>query len=122
MKRWLFLDDMPERHAGIQKIVEACHLTDVSITHVWNVSDAIKALKHELPFDCVFLDHDLDQTDPEETGLTVAEFIAYHLLPEYVPSSVVIHSHNPAGAERMSRVLTDTGIKNTVVEFSVKGV
>jgi CheY-like chemotaxis protein len=107
-KRFLFLDDDPRRHNAFSKM---CQEFGVTACMVSTVTQAISAL-NTWSFDCIFLDHDLDITDPEETGQAVAEFIALHLAFDWRPSAVVIHSHNPEGAIRMEQILQDGNFHN----------
>lgn len=117
-KRFLFLDDVKIRHSQFDGICTRLPVS-ISVSHVWTVSQAINALRDQIsPYDCAFLDHDLDQTDPEETGLTVAEFIALHMEPSCRPRNIVIHSHNASGAARMEAELRHGGVTRVKrVEF-----
>lgn len=107
-KQFLFLDDTAARH---ERFDEICQSLNVEIWHVRTTEQAIRLLKKQ-KFDCVFLDHDLEETELDDTGFVVASFIALHLDPNKLPKSVVIHSRNPEGAERMETVLRDHGFNN----------
>lgn len=113
-KRWLFLDDDKLRHSGFDI---HCIGLPVKVTHVWTADQAIETLKNEEPFDCVWLDHDLENTDPNYSGACVAEFIAHHIDKAKLPKYVVVHSHNPAGAEVMADMLHAAGVPVKRVEY-----
>ena len=116
MKNFLFLDDTKERHEHFDKI---CQNLNVDVWHYYNASQAIRSLEKQ-KFDCVFLDHDLEDTG-RDTGQVMADFIALHILFETRPSNVVIHSWNPEGALAMENVLKDNGFDNVKrVPFSFK--
>lgn len=102
----LFLDDDAERHARFK----VAHI-GIEVTYASSAMEAIDALK-AICFDEAYLDHDLggeksQMTLPpwhEGSGYDVAVYIS--TLPEdRRPYKVVIHSYNPAGAERMEKVL-----------------
>lgn len=118
MKKFLFLDDSQERHNMFLEILRStgkpcwtssCHTVD----------EAIHDLKEYSPFDCVYLDHDLDDTDPHKTGMAVAEFIALHLDRDLLPKKVIIHSHNPDGATRMAKIIRESGIPVEKIPFII---
>jgi hypothetical protein len=116
MKMFLFLDDSEERHLHFNKITA---IDNVTVIHCKTANEAIDALD-KIKFDCVFLDHDLEDTDPNSTGQTVAEFIALHMNPAMTPKNIIIHSWNPEGAEIMEMTLNSAGIKNVKkIEFSL---
>lgn len=116
--RILFLDDMNERHEAFQKTV------GVPVDHVFTAAWAIKMLKEE-KYDQVFLDHDLSIDDilvapgeptKEPTGMDVVDHI---LTMEEPPAEVVVHSANPAAADRMGQKLREhpAGIRVLVQAF-----
>lgn len=112
-KRWLFLDDTQLRHVGFD--VHCLNHSNVVVTHVYTAAQAIETINKEEPFDCIWLDHDLESTDRDCTGLTVAEYIALHAANK--PKQVVVHSHNPTGAKQMVEVLVSAGIPAKAVEY-----
>ena len=114
VKRFLFLDDNKDRHDGFDI---HCIGLPVTVTHVWTADQAIETLKAEEPFDTVWLDHDLENTDPNFSGACVAEFIAFHIDKAKTPKHVVVHSHNPCGAITMMDMLHAAGISCSRVEF-----
>ncbi len=117
-KRWLFLDDDSNRHDHFNRLALALpesHRPEVMC--VRTVSEAVAALS-AIRFDCVWLDHDLEMTDPHETGQTVAEFIALHQDASLQPRQVVIHSHNPDGAQRMFDILRSGGVPVKLQKFT----
>jgi hypothetical protein len=117
MKKFLFLDDTQERHDHFTNI---CKDLNVFVVHCKTALEAINAM-FNMKFDCVFLDHDLEDTDPNSTGQTVAEFIALHLDHYKVPRNIIIHSWNPEGAKKMENVLKLANIQNVKrIQFSFK--
>lgn len=117
MKKFLFLDDTPERHEHFDKL---CQNLDVEVWHAWNVRQAIDRLR-KVRFDTVWLDHDLEDTDRDNTGFVVAKFIAIHLGVDRQPENVIIHSWNPDGAQDMANILRDNGFRNVKrIPFSFK--
>lgn len=109
--RILFLDDMEVRHEGINKII-----TNGKIDHAYTVEEA-KFYLNMHKYDLVFLDHDLSASHygaevsaiQEETGFDVALFIS-EMDEDSLPTQVIIHSWNPAGAERMHKQLQGLGM------------
>lgn len=97
----LVLEDDPIR----QKIFSE-KLIGSSFVIVSTAKEAIKKLA-EKNWDYAFLDHDLGGEiyveSGEGTGYEVAEWLAAH--PEHHPRFVIIHSFNPAGAQKMQDVL-----------------
>lgn len=130
----MFLDDDEERHE-LFRLRLGEHLSKVKLRQVMTAQEAIDALKTEDRFDVLSLDYDLDLTseleapqgfDPaewkrfmrameKEKGLAVATFVASKLPQAKIPSMVIIHSVNRAGARRMARVLS-TRIKEVHVQ------
>jgi CheY-like chemotaxis protein len=100
MKKFLFLDDTEERHEHFN---ELCQGLGVEVWHVRTAREAIGRL-NKTRFDTVWLDHDLEDTDRENTGFIVAKYIAIHLPVDKQPGFVVIHSWNPDGALDMAIV------------------
>jgi hypothetical protein len=90
----------------------------VAILHCTTAEAAIDALKTNSRFDCVWLDHDLEDTDPDHTGMVVAEFIANHIDPKLAPRRIVVHSWNQPAAVEMTRILNEAGIPTRRVPFS----
>lgn len=109
--RVLFLDDDRERHRIFRQ-----NAIGHDLVQAWSYEDALAALAGER-FDQVFLDHDLsDQAamgtpgPGEKTGLDAAVLLAA-LPDDRRPQLVVIHSYNPAGAQRMAFVLGEAGYR-----------
>lgn len=97
---------------GRHRVVEARYPDDER-THVYTCATAIDALTGER-FDLCLLDHDLGEGD---SGTEVARAIAA-MDPDRHPRDVIIHSHNPVGAERMRDILRDAGIRCRIEPFS----
>jgi CheY-like chemotaxis protein len=117
MRRVLFLDDSRERHDFVDALFRQVGGEGCSVRHCYRAADAVNALASEGPFDCVFLDHDLEQADPDETGMAVAAYIADHLPRDRAPGEVVVHSWNPTGALRMEQALREAGVPVRRVPF-----
>jgi hypothetical protein len=119
-KTFLFLDDTKERHDHFYRL---CSNLDVITFHAWGVRRAIHLLRDPpfgSVFDCVWLDHDLEDTGLE-TGYVVAEHIALHLPMSMRPRNVVIHSWNADGAIAMESILLINGYTSVKrVPFSFK--
>ena len=119
-KTFLFLDDTEERHRHFYNL---CYQLSVITFHAYNVRQALHLLYEPpfgRPFDCVRLDHDLEETGAE-TGLVVAKNIATHLPVDMWPKNVVIRSWNINGALAMEAVLRNHGYQNVKREpFSFK--
>ena len=101
----LFLDDMEVRHQHFRM-----QSIGSIVTHVYDAKSAIDKLSTE-SFDVASLDHDLSvdtimlmPDKGEGSGYDVALFIAA-LPPDRRPATVIIHSLNPAGSERMIKAL-----------------
>jgi len=111
----LILDDKQVRHDNISLKYKDGEV----IFNAYNVNDAIRFLEKFSPFDVVYLDHDLGlpTVDPnsifpasdEKSGYEVAKYIVNMKLSER-PKRVIIHSINPAGAQRMESLLRRTGL------------
>ena len=142
----LILDDMPERHEGFKRI-----LSDHSLTHVWTFSQCVKAMKKQkFDMVCLDHDlgDALFQSDEFTVKIDSPNF---HLefSPDFVndgmytssrrfldgrdvcewmvnnefrcPKKVLIHSHNPSGAQQMKTILnTISWIEVVVLPFSIK--
>ena len=86
------------------------YLSKDTLTITDNIHVAKKLLKEQV-FDVALLDHDMDHqsmvdSSEENTGFQVASFIVEEKIPLY---QVIVHSHNPVGAERMIDVLNKFG-------------
>jgi CheY-like chemotaxis protein len=127
--RILFLDDAQIRHDMFAR----AHGGD-EVVHVFTGPEATRALDEQGPFDLVHLDHDLTHElvlersgglheEPEEcdpplgnpplvgTGMDVVRHIV-EMPPELHPSRVVVHTHNPIGAD-MVRLLELAGVPSS---------
>lgn len=101
----LILDDDPSRHKKFKQT-----FVGADVKSVTTVKDCIAELKHNI-WDAVFLDHDLggkafvNPAEEEETGYHVARWLEQN--PDRKPSTVVIHSLNYDGAQRMKSRIPD---------------
>jgi CheY-like chemotaxis protein len=100
MMKVLFLDDDPVRQKTMKAMLPC-------IKQVYTADEAIEALSVG-DYSEIFLDHDLGgevYVDSEEynTGMTVAKWLAKNKRD----ATIVIHSHNPAGARNMAVELRD---------------
>jgi CheY-like chemotaxis protein len=98
----LILEDNAERIRIFKKHLEHEH----ELYFFDQVEEAERALDEFGPFECIYLDHDLDGrvfVDPEEpnTGYQLAKAIA----ERNVDARIVLHTMNPFGAARMKEVL-----------------
>ncbi len=120
--RILILDDDEIRHKHFAK-----HYADHYVKHVYSHTAAVVALMNDERYDLVHLDHDLNDFvdyDPafpgqghiEFTGMDTAVFITNRLGYDNQPSKIIIHSWNPAGAQRMLQHLQHEGIQESVYE------
>jgi CheY-like chemotaxis protein len=126
MKRFLFLDDMPRRHERFAVLTQDL---PVQVEFVWDFDSCIAALKTQDRFDTVFLDHDLNDFNAQSvvqdmygakelTGYDLCCWIVRQLPQDHRPSQIIVHSHNPVGAQRMIGVLRDAGMQAKALPFS----
>ena len=112
----LFLDDSLDRHTTFDKLFGD---DSNDITYVETAEEAISALCKRMPYDAIFLDHDLGGEyfvkSGDGTGYEVAEFISDNL--DYKPI-IIIHSMNPSGGVNMHKKLHDNGFKSILQPFS----
>lgn len=120
--RVLVLDDDEIRHKEFAK-----RFAGHQVKHVYRHTEAVKALTEDERYDLVHLDHDLNDFinyDPENpgagvvelTGMDTAVFITNRLDYDKQPFKIVIHSWNPAGAQRMLRHLNSEAIQGATYE------
>lgn len=127
MRRVLFLDDDHGRWSRWRDAVSP----DGAVTdYVADVMEAIVmlvgALKHDIVYTDIHLDHDLCEEDQnkregfkELTGYEVALWLAER--PEVFPdASIVVHTLSRWGANRMCKVLEDAGRKPVWIPFGTK--
>lgn len=111
MRKILILDDDKERHK-----VFRFKLSTAILSHARTFSEFIEKLRNN-KYDLIFLDHDLnDFPDAESkdhighiTGYDAAKVILLQDKKNY-PATIVVHSANPWGAERIKNVLSLSGI------------
>jgi CheY-like chemotaxis protein len=117
----LFVDDDPIRH-GVFELHGSS--AGMPIWHVWNCEQAILALDTISRFEIIHLDHDLSDYDEERQRNERNGFdVAVHLTTldkNRHPTRVIIHSHNPTGAEKIRVVLDAAGIATEITPFVVK--
>jgi hypothetical protein len=114
-KKFLFLDDMQERHDELDKMTK--NTFSLEVIHVYTADEAIAELDKG-DVDIASLDHDLSidsiMTEPElgaKSGYDVAMHIA-NMPKDKLPRGVIVHSWNPGGAQRMVSALS--GVVNAV--------
>ena len=101
----LILEDSGARIKSFQK-----HLgKDHDLYFFDNVQEAMAALELMGPFDVLFLDHDLDDrvfvdSNEQNTGYQLAKWISEQ---DMKFNEIIIHSHNPAGAQNMKAALPE---------------
>ena len=109
------LEDSNSRIILFREILAADPSSDVFVT-----DDVVEAtVKFNPPYDLILLDHDLAHEHENEvftgqvptchtgSGTEFAGWLAQTQDPTKCP--VIIHSYNPAGAERMSQLLREKG-------------
>lgn len=67
-----------------------------------NYDEAIKALRDEGPWDLVYLDHDLGDTEMAKTGYGIMNFLEAN--PQYLPGEIIFVTSNPVGRKQMMTV------------------
>lgn len=131
MTKFLFLDDMFDRHARFfdhcaahGAVDEDTGQTKLKIYSAYDYHEAVKLMETK-QFDAVFLDHDLsldaimcDPDDTEElTGTNVAHWMVGFF--EHSPKpQVFLHSLNPGGRKRMKTILSDAGFDVKELPFT----
>jgi len=84
------------------------NFTNAELTITKNSKDAIKILRKQLPYDYLFLDHDLGDKrmtrSDENTGYEVAQWLSKNALKK-PKLGLYIHSLNTPGAKNMRGVL-----------------
>jgi CheY-like chemotaxis protein len=115
----LILDDDDFRHAYFVDQLGEKH--DVTITHTYDECIAALALKK---FDCVLLDHDLNnfsyesiiqgpECDLEANGMDVCRFLIS--MPRNMwPRQVIVHSKNTQCGNNMASELRCAGIQHVI--------
>lgn len=108
MKRNIFIfEDDQNRVEQFRK-----YLSKDTLTITDNIDTAKKLLK-ENKYDIALLDHDMDhnimvESTERNTGYQVAVFICQE---QIVFDQIIVHSHNPVGAENMMHVLCKYALK-----------
>lgn len=102
--RILILDDDRNRLSTFRR-----KLIGAVVTCVEHVSDCIKMIEDNEPFEIIFLDHDLDGQiyvpSGPGTGYEVAQWLKNH--PEKMPGKVILHTCNEYGAVLMLEELPE---------------
>lgn len=110
----LILEDNPNR-----MLVFRTHLKDHEIDHFETAWLANEALKKNI-YDIIYLDHDLggqvyvDYDTINGTGTDTALVIPK---TENRNARIVIHTHNPAGAQRMINIFKNNKIDHAYIPF-----
>jgi len=109
----LFLDDESWRHEALTLMLNfSPRERSYDITHVYNAEEFRQALRLG-PFDMVCLDHDRDVVRAETGYHAALDFVA----SAHQPTMCLVHSWNPEGATRISRVLRKAGHQVMVAPF-----
>jgi len=114
--RILIVDDMDERHDAFAAALAS--LEGAEVVHARTYAESIQCLDGP-GFDLIFLDHDLGNECVVQgefagkplTGLDIATHITLYLRKPQWPSSVIVHSMNPIGAEAIVTHLRGFGIQ-----------
>ena len=116
----LILEDDPYRIKNFKKMLSLDNTLFLSD----NVEECKSIYNDNKPFDVIFLDHDLGgeifvDSNEKNTGYQFSKFI----MNEGVNNSVIIHSMNPAGAQRMRSILPGSRLLpyRILVDFIKKG-
>jgi hypothetical protein len=76
---------------------------DIDATRVCRTYyDGLAALKHEGPWDILYLDHDLGEKDGRD-GTGIMNWLEAN--PQYMPKQIKVVSSNPVGAARMELII-----------------
>lgn len=116
--KFLVLDDDASRHKGFDIILDG-H----TVVHAYSYTDFVAAAKSG-DFDIICLDHDLgleiegqkvvdDGVARELTGQDAARWLVEN--PKHFPDNILVHSHNPAGAQAIADILRSVPGKHVVV-------
>jgi len=127
MKKIFILDDIPARHKNIRAFLQANNPSETFTFHSAQTFVEGIDLIREHEFDLLCLDHDLGDFDPEtatpDTGfsgysggagrfLDGRDFCHWLIQRGTKIAAVWVHSWNPVGADRMVKILTDSGVTN----------
>ena len=100
--RVLVLEDLESKKNKFRKILPNCVIVNTA-------DDCIEALK-TLKFNCLFLDHDLENesvvpmnVNHKNTGSEVARFLCNN--EQYKPRKIFIHSENNSGSKHIKNLL-----------------
>lgn len=128
MRRVLFLDDDRRRQMKFAEdpVCSTAMYRDFAPDARSAIVMLIGALQDGRPYTDIHLDHDLCEEDQnkregfiEPTGYEVALWLAER--PEVFPdASIVVHTLNRWGANRMCKVLEDAGRKPVWIPFGTK--
>ena len=115
----LVLDDDKKRLATFRNILEGRDYKNVE--YLENAPASVSLLATLDHWDVVFLDHDLgggawQNSSESDTGAEVARWIAEH---RPVIRQIVLHSHNPAGAHYMLKILWGNGYNAMYIPFNL---
>lgn len=124
-RRILFLDDSPKRH----EIFRTSPFAQMDLVdYATSYEEATNYLAN-VKYDILFLDHDLSEEDnlcdPDKatvsrTGTDVVKYLINNRLT-HNNLLVVVHTFNPAGAQKMCALLEDVGIKYIYQPFRAPG-
>ena len=103
----LILEDDLNRHEQFKRNFSYTDSGKVGLTIVTTAREAIDLLQSRKKWEILCLDHDLGGKTMVEsgpgTGYEVAVWLETH--PKKMPKHVIVHSFNPAGADKMMQAL-----------------
>lgn len=114
----LFLDDDGTRHYVFETRLGKYY----DIDHVWTAESAANTMLAVMllgdPYDLVCLDHDLGNSTGQDTAREMA--VIYRDAAK--KPRVIIHAHNPIGAQAMKHILENAGFEDVILHpFDLKG-
>lgn len=71
--------------------------------HAATFDAGLFSLKFEGPWDVLYLDHDLADPDPHNTGEGIMKFLEENTL--FLPKKIVLVTSNPVGRQRMNVII-----------------
>jgi len=114
----LIVDDERVRHDAFSK-----EYIENNIDHAWTYNEAINLLG-TTKYKVLQLDHDLadftGNDGRELTGYDVMLYVIGYVNKEIWPECVIVHSHNPVGAQNIVKLCSTHGINAAWEPFRIK--